>query len=98
MFVPLWQPASDFFLYACAYFEANKYDDDDDMYLEWFQRCGMQKNVQLFGSSSHRVVFYRAMLCIRGISHGPVSVCLSVSMSVSVTSRSSNKTAEQRIT
>ena len=30
MFVPLWQPASDIFLYACAYFEANKYDDDDD--------------------------------------------------------------------
>jgi len=23
-------------------------------------------------------VFYRAMLCIRGTSHGPVSVCLSV--------------------
>jgi len=30
VFVPLWQPASDIFLYACAYFEANKYDDDDD--------------------------------------------------------------------
>ena len=31
MFVPLWQPASAF-LYACAYcfFEANKYDDDDN--------------------------------------------------------------------
>ena len=28
--MPLWQPASDIFLYACAYFEANKYDDDDD--------------------------------------------------------------------
>ena len=26
--------------------------------------------------------FYRAMLCIRGTSHGPVSVCLSVSVSV----------------
>jgi len=33
--------------------------------------------------------FYRAMLCIRGTSHGPVSV------SVSVTSRSSTKTAER---
>jgi len=33
--------------------------------------------------------FYRAMLCIRGASHGPVSVCLSV------TSRSSTKTAER---
>jgi len=35
--------------------------------------------------------FYRAMLCIRGTSHGPVSVC----PSVAVTSRSSTKTAEQ---
>jgi len=44
--------------------------------------------------------FYRAMLCIRGTSHGPVSlrpsVCLSVSLSV--TSRSSTKTAKRRIT
>jgi len=40
--------------------------------------------------------FCRAMLCIRGTSHGPVSVCLSVS--VSVTSRSSTKTAKRRIT
>jgi len=36
--------------------------------------------------------FYRAMLCIRGTSHGPVSV------SVSVTSRSYTKTAKRRIT
>jgi len=28
--------------------------------------------------------FYRAMLCIRGTSHGPVSVCLSVSVCVCV--------------
>ena len=41
-----------------------------------------------------RFSFYRAMLCIRGTSHGPVSVCLSVS----VTSRNSTKTAKQRIT
>ena len=41
-------------------------------------------------------VFYRAMLCIRGTSHGPVSVCLSVCLSV--TSRSSTKTAKRRIT
>ena len=34
--------------------------------------------------------FYRAMLCIRGTSHGPVSV--------SVTSRCSTKTAKRRIT
>jgi len=37
------------------------------------------------------VTFYRAMLCIRGTSHGPVSV----SVSVSVTSRSSTKTTER---
>jgi len=38
--------------------------------------------------------FYRAMLCIRGTSHGPVSVCLCLS----VTSQSSTKTAKRRIT
>ena len=38
------------------------------------------------------LTFYRAMLCIRGTSHGPVSVRLSV------TSRSSTKTAKCRIT
>ena len=37
------------------------------------------------------------MLCIRGTSHGPVSVCLSVCVSLSVTSRSSTKTAKRRI-
>jgi len=44
--------------------------------------------------------FYRAMLCIRGTSHGPVSVCLSVCPSVrpSVTSRCSTKTDKRRIT
>ena len=36
--------------------------------------------------------FYRAMLCLRGTSHGPVSV--SVCLSVCVTSRCSTKTAE----
>ena len=41
-------------------------------------------------------VFYRAMLCIRGTSHGPVSV--SVSVCLSVTSRCSSKTAKRRIT
>ena len=35
---------------------------------------------------------YRAMLCMRGTSRGPVAVCLSV------TSRSSTKTAKRRIT
>jgi len=44
--------------------------------------------------------FYRAMLCIRGTSHGPVSVSLSVRPSVclSVTSRCSTKTAKRKIT
>ena len=40
--------------------------------------------------------FYRAILCIRGTSHGPVSVCPSVRQSV--TSRCSTKTAKRRIT
>jgi len=38
--------------------------------------------------------FYRAMLCIRGICYGPVSVCVCLS----VISRSSTKTAKHRIT
>ena len=41
-------------------------------------------------------VFTARWLCIRGTSHGPVSVCLC--LSVSVTSRSSTKTDKQRIT
>ena len=40
----------------------------------------------------------RAMLCIRGTSHGPVSVSVCLSVCPSVTSRSSTKTAKQRIT
>jgi len=40
--------------------------------------------------------FYRVMLCIRGTSHGPVSVRPSVCLSV--TSRSSTKTAKRSIT
>ena len=42
--------------------------------------------------------YYRAMLCIRGTSHGPVYFCLCLSVSVSVTSRCSTKTAKHRIT
>jgi len=46
--------------------------------------------------------YYRAMLCIRGTSHGPVSVCVCVclclSVCLSVTSRCSAKTAKRRIT
>jgi len=41
-------------------------------------------------------LFYRAMLCIRGTSHGPVSVCPPVRLSV--TRRCSTKTAKRRIT
>jgi len=40
--------------------------------------------------------YYRAMLCIRGTSHGPVSV--SVCVCPSVTSQCSTKTAKFRIT
>jgi len=38
------------------------------------RRCGQQ--------APPSTSFYRAMLCIRGASHGPVSVCLSVCLSV----------------
>jgi len=38
--------------------------------------------------------YYRAMQCIRGTSHGPVSVCVCLS----VTSRCSTETAKRRIT
>jgi len=54
--------------------------------------------VPVLTSVSLILYFYRAMLCIRGTSHGPLSVCLSVSVSVSVTSRCSTKTAKRRIT
>jgi len=53
----------------------------------------------VLNATSH---FYRAMLCIRGTSHGPVSVCLSasvrLSVRLSVTSQCSTKTAKRRIT
>jgi len=34
----------------------------------------------ILGLGDNSGSFYRAMLCIRGTSHGPVSVCLSVSV------------------
>ena len=37
--------------------------------------------VLLFTLCTRELSFYRAMLCIRGTSLGPVSVCLSVSLS-----------------
>ena len=51
-----------------------------------------RRNVCLRMQCSRLAGFYRAMLCIRGTSHGPVSVCLSV------TGWSSTKTAKRRIT
>jgi len=53
-------------------------------------------NAQDDARISSAMRFYRAMLCIRGTSHGPVSVRLSVSLSV--TSRCSTKMAKLRIT
>ena len=44
--------------------------------------------------SSHRLNFYRAMLSMRGSSHGPVSVCVCHKSP----SRCSTKTAKRRIT
>jgi len=40
----------------------------------------------LYHGVSHRacIVFYRAMLCIRGTSHEPVPVCVRLCLSVSV--------------
>jgi len=55
------------------------------------------RSLRLF-SRLHFPSFYRAMLCIRGTSHGPVSVSVSVRVRLSVTSRSSTKTAKHRIT
>jgi len=56
------------------------------------RRPRFRTRVQNFGDlATFSVDFYRAILCIRD-SHGPVSVRLSV------TSRSSTKTAERRIT
>jgi len=65
----------------------------------WFRICTIQSVVST-SLDKFNCRIYRAMLCIRGTSHGPVSVRLSVRPSVcqSVTSRSSTKTAKRRIT
>ena len=55
-----------------------------------FRKCPRMSDIPVL------FVDVRLMLCIRGTSHGPVSVCLC--LSVSVTSRSSTKTAKHRIT
>ena len=63
------------------------------VYLEKNQLVLFPSFFAVFDSLSWiSISFYRAMLCIRGTSHGPVSVCLSV------TSRCSTKTAKRRIT
>ena len=53
---------------------------------------------QLFCPDINTAHFYRAMLCIRGTSHGPVSVCLCLCLSVCLSVRCSTKTAKRRIT
>ena len=60
--------------------------------------CG--RNVCYFSVTMFWLNFYRAMLCIRGSSHGPVSVsvCLCLCLTVTVTSWCSTKMAKRRIT
>jgi len=53
--------------------------------------------IDLYTCFSMSMVFFRAMLCILGTSRGPVSA-VRLSVSLSVTSRSSTKTAKRRIT
>jgi len=65
--------------------------------------AGWLPRTRIFSGTLRSVIeyglpFYRAMLCIRGTSHGPVTVSVCVCLSVSVTSRSSTKTAKHRIT
>jgi len=48
----------------------------------WHLLASALGDIPAFGSFSVISIFYRAMLCIRGTSHGPVSVCLSVCLSV----------------
>ena len=65
-----------------------------NLYRFWLNLAGW---CMLVPSAWRKVqFFYRAMLCIRGTNHGPVSVCPSVCPSV--TSRCSTKTAKRRIT
>jgi len=56
------------------------------------RNIALQSSLGFFGAPCTTLHFYRAMLCICGTSHGPVS------MSVSVTSRCSTKMAKRRIT
>ena len=68
-------------------------------------RCTLHSMNVCWTAKHWLVVFYHhhhrhycAILCIRGTSHGPVSVCLSVPACVCVTSRCSTKTATSKIT
>ena len=63
-------------------------DDDGDAVVEMMTNNNKNKTRKTFAivvlarlCGLYRF-FYRAMLCIRGTSHGPVSVCPSVSLSV----------------
>ena len=76
----------------------------DDSGISWtICEQSVHRTRQITTATPHHSIF-TAMLCIRGTSHGPVSVrlsvCLSVCLSVrpSVTSRCSTKTAKGRIT
>ena len=69
-------------------FETKKMSETND------KKCSLQLTAITAQSIVAPRHFYRTMLCTRGTSHGPVSV----SQSVSVTSRCSTKTAKRRIT
>ena len=56
-----------------------------DSEWQWHQVRHMQVCTslrQITMPAPHHSVFYRAMLCIRGTSHGPVSVSVSVCLSL----------------
>jgi len=59
--------------------------------------CSLRRKVNEQRSTMRQTLstFYRAMLCIRGTSHGP---CVCLCLCLSVTSRCSTKKAKRRIT
>jgi len=68
-------------------------------WLQYSTRSRRRSNYLTISVNKLRLsFFYRAMLCIRGTSHGPVSVSLCLSVCLSVTSQSSTKMAKRRIT
>ena len=44
-------------------------------------------SIECYSETSFNFAYYLAMLCIRGTSHGPVSVCLSVCLCLSLSGR-----------